>query len=304
MKPATDLLAAAHEAFKALDASLDATQRSWLEQLPLARGVEALDAKPIGAPVISVPAELPILIEELTTIGGEAWRDRYLRLLVLALLIRTLTRPIPYVLPPSIEGPLNAERRRIVERAPAADAEPYNLDGAFVRDWGFCLGTVLPFGIVAGHLEASLDRDKLARSGLERLREKPWLSLHLDLRPERGRFATETRDFSGAHIADFVRHNPSYQGIFGVGWLSDPVVSEISPHHTATHRHISESGGISLRLDSADGASVRLATGTSRTRRRLYEEGRYRPTDYMTIWPRDVVVRWHEDAFQQPAQSP
>jgi hypothetical protein len=296
MKP---VLASAHEAFVALDGSLDATQRSWLEQVPLARAIEAVDSQPVDAPVTFVAPAVRAFGQEVTALGGEAWLDKYLRFVLLALLVRTQTRPLDYVLPPSVGELLDAERTRIVEDVTARDAEPYNMGGAFIRDWGFCLGTALPFGIAAGQVGASLRRDMLARAGLAHLGESPWLNLHLDIRGDRKRYTAEARELSGLRIADFMRHNLSYQGMFGVGWLSDPAVSEISPHHTATREEIVDSGAILLRRNSGDDATVILATATSKTRRRLYEERQYTPTDYMTIWPRDDFIRWREAAVRR-----
>jgi hypothetical protein len=62
-------------------------------------------------------------------------------------------------------------------------------------------------------------------------------------------------------------------------------------------------GVVFVRMDTADDATVTLATGTSNARRRLYEEGHYAPTEYMTIWPRDDLLRWREAALRRRAQT-
>jgi len=36
------------------------------------------------------------------------------------------------------------------------------------------------------------------------------------------------------------------------------------------------------------------ALAKSATRRRLYEEGKYVPTEYCMVWPRKAMIRWAE----------
>lgn len=295
------LLAAADEAFRALDRSLTDEQRSWLERISLARGIDVVDSRPAGARVTTPFLGLREVTGEATSLGGDEWLDRYLRLLLLALLVRSLTRPTGCVLPDTVAASLAAERRRIVEGADAADADPYKLDGPFVRDLGFCLGTILPLGVYAGQRDSSIPAATLERAGLVHLRETPWLNLHLDIRPGGGRYTAEAREYSRLRIADFLRENPSYQGMFGVSWLTDPAATEISPHLMSSRQELIDIGIVFLRLDTADDATVRLATATSTSRRRRYEEGEYAPTEYMTLWPREAALSWSVGALQRQA---
>ena len=36
------------------------------------------------------------------------------------------------------------------------------------------------------------------------------------------------------------------------------------------------------------------ATAKSSTRKRLYEEGKYKPTGYMVIWLREELINWSD----------
>jgi hypothetical protein len=297
------LLFRADGVFRALDGALDAQQRARLEEIPLASTVDVFDSDPPGGAVRRVSPEIRQRLADLAAQGGEPWVDRHMRMVLAMLLVRTLTRAVPYRLVASVDAALTSERLRILDDLQSADSPPYVLGGRLIRDRGFCQGTTLPFDVMSGRVFASVPSHLLTRAGLGHLRESPWINLHLELRPAYPRYSTEARERAHALVADFLRLNPASQGTVGVGWMSDPKALALSPHLGRTIQERLDAGAVILSLGVADEATVKHATGTSRTRRRAYQRGEYTPTDYMMLWPRERLVAW-ADARRREESRP
>lgn len=292
------LLVRADAVFRRLDRALDARQRTWLEEIPLASTVDVFDADPPGRLLRLVTPEILERVADLEAQGGGQWVDRHMRMVLAMLLVRTLTRAVPYRLPPSVDAALASERLRVLDDLESADSEPYVVGGQLGADRGFCQGTTLPFGVMSGRLCSSVPLRQLSRAGLGHLRESPWMNVHLELRPGYPHYSAETRAHARALMADFLRVNPSYQGTVSVSWMSDPQALALSPHLASPIDERRDAGAVFLSLGVADEATVNHAISTSRTRRRAYERGEYTPTDYMTLWPRDCLIAW-SDALQR-----
>lgn len=89
--------------------------------------------------------------------------------------------------------------------------------------------------------------------------------------------------------AEICEANPALLGMFGSSWFYDPVMPKISLR-LAYLQQVPASGGAEFWFFAAGGHSIALATGTSPSRRKLYEEGRYLPTAYMMVWGREGLV--------------
>ena len=83
----------------------------------------------------------------------------------------------------------------------------------------------------------------------------------------------------------------SVKGIIGCAWFYDPALSNISPHLAYIRSVIVANGGVGFRHRSSPSA-IEAATRTSRTRKRLYEEGRYLPANYTLVWLRKELLAW------------
>ena len=91
--------------------------------------------------------------------------------------------------------------------------------------------------------------------------------------------------------AEICEANPTLLGMFGSSWFYDPVMPKISPR-LAYLQQVPASGGADFWFFAAGGHSIALATGTSPSRRKLYEEGHYLPTAYMMVWGSQGLVSW------------
>lgn len=78
---------------------------------------------------------------------------------------------------------------------------------------------------------------------------------------------------------------PHLCGAFGTAWFYDPAVREISPRISFAQDLQVGRGAQRIRIGSNE-AAIANATATSPSRRALFEEGKYSPTDYAVIWSR------------------
>lgn len=110
-------------------------------------------------------------------------------------------------------------------------------------------------------------------------------AFHLNAFNEEGR-----NDFYRC-CAELYPLHPECLGVFCSSWYYDPVLEQISPW-LAYLRKVPLAGGAHLFHVRDGGDAIANATAKSRTRRRLYEEGKYLPKTYMFVWGRDDQIKW------------
>jgi hypothetical protein len=79
--------------------------------------------------------------------------------------------------------------------------------------------------------------------------------------------------------------HPDVLGMFGSSWFYNSHLAEISPR-LAYLRDTPCNNGAKLMFVVKGGEAIANSTSTSPSRRKLYEEGKYMPTNYMLIWGR------------------
>lgn len=94
-------------------------------------------------------------------------------------------------------------------------------------------------------------------------------------------------------IAEMLRRNPPMRGVIGTSWFYDPKMEAVSPWLAYLRKRPQEYGAY-LRYDGPGEEHTKRATGTSKTRRALYEKGEYNPACYTLVWARKDVLRWAE----------
>jgi hypothetical protein len=77
----------------------------------------------------------------------------------------------------------------------------------------------------------------------------------------------------------------------GTSWFYDPHLLQISPHFAYLQQRPLEGGAFLMRHRTGR-FDIEHATMTSRTRRRLYQEGKYTPMCYSLLWPRKDLIFW------------
>src|SRR3954465_314551 len=91
-------------------------------------------------------------------------------------------------------------------------------------------------------------------------------------------------------IAQSLALKPNIKALVTESWLHSPETLRVSPHLAWLNKPFVECGGMIVELGDASEANG-VFTGSAE-RRRLYEEGRFRPTTAMVIWPRSAMLDW------------
>ena len=197
--------------------------------------------------------------------------------------------------------------------------ETYDID-YFIKDVRYALGLTVPAGTLSFDLRYRIG-PKLAMRGaaagdvgcaIDYLRWQGWgrwYNGHIDSRdPDGVSPAGWTECFK--RIAPALEANPDVRGVVQVSWFYDPIVTEVSPRLAYLRSIQTENGAFLIRLGPTEQDRIN-ATATSETRRRLVEEGRFKPTGYLIAWPRRPLIKWAQHsadkpgpAFDPPARHP
>jgi hypothetical protein len=107
--------------------------------------------------------------------------------------------------------------------------------------------------------------------------------------PELSEFNPQGWNDCYLRIAEMLELNPQVKGIFGGSWFYDPQLKDISPRLMYLQDVPLENGASSFytHLDTTGNAIY-----SSKTRRKLFDEGKYTPKSYLLIWPREAMIKW------------
>jgi hypothetical protein len=296
--------ATAAEASFALDAtlaSLDGSELRWLDEAPLDRAVEAVRRRAPGGDYSFHNQAARTLQAQLTDAGGSAWKARYGRLLLLALVARLPSLRPELHIPELAWAEIELCLKELLAAAVASDGVPAWDAGLFVKDVGAAQFQLLPYdGMVA---------DWHAISPRYLSREAPWrdraaLTRYLGRdfsRPGAFMFGHEWRGYREkrrqhwgirlARTAAIAAVNPRIRGALSSGWMNDPAVAALSP---ALGRKAAGFAAVGARAFPAptDEIAVERALALSETRRRAYEAGTYRPRVHAMLIRRSDLLRW------------
>ena len=120
---------------------------------------------------------------------------------------------------------------------------------------------------------------------------RPFFFHHIAWRRKNRLFLLEIeQNRSYYRIAESLRMHPEVKGLLTESWLHSPDTFRVSPHLAWLNKPFLEHGGLIVSLGPAEESSGVFAGGGER--RRLYEEGKFRPTRAMAIWPRAAMLAW------------
>lgn len=119
----------------------------------------------------------------------------------------------------------------------------------------------------------------------------PLFFQHLAWR-RKNRFTIVEREQNRSYfrIAQSLVLHPELKGLATESWLHSPDTFVVSPHLAWLNRPFLEYGGIVTVIGPAPATSGVLANSTQR--KRLYDEGKFRPTSAMVVWPRAALLDW------------
>lgn len=173
-------------------------------------------------------------------------------------------------------------------------------EDAYLKDLGVAAGLLLPVGSRLVEVDSGWSRRvALAGDAAQLLRclrlllgslgtTRPFYQLHVYLRQLED-FNPEGWRLTLGRLSELLHANPQVKGVFGCAWLYDPQLARVSPRLAYCRELALESGATALRVraDSRSGALER-----SPTRRRLFEQGQYRPETWLVVWPRRRLIDW------------
>ena len=209
------------------------------------------------------------------------------------------TTTIEMKLPPRILAEYPAMLKRLLKNLaeiPDDDWDPY------ARDICLALGLLLPVGAQDINWNASRGPRMFLAGALKERRPvllwryvfgkywNNWLESHTDAR-HLSHFNAVGWGDAYKSIASLMRVRPTVPAYISSSWYFDPVVREISPRLAYLQDVPLRNGAYVIRNGPGQVHTDR-ATLTSATRRKLVEEGRYKPVCYTLIWPRKHMIEW------------
>jgi hypothetical protein len=119
----------------------------------------------------------------------------------------------------------------------------------------------------------------------------PAIFIHLNAnRKDRGALFERESNRSYFRMAQSAALQPAIKGLVASSWLHSPDTMAVSPHLTTLNRVFLENGALVTTMGAADPDSGVFAR--SPERRRLFDEGRFKPTTGLVVWPRVQMLRW------------
>jgi hypothetical protein len=119
----------------------------------------------------------------------------------------------------------------------------------------------------------------------------PFFFHHVAWRRKNRMFLTETeQNRSYYRIAQSLAFHHEVKGLMTESWLHSTDTARVSPHLAWLNEPYAENGGLIVMLGEV-GESSGVFTGSSE-RQKLYNEGKFRPTTAMAIWPRAAFIEW------------
>lgn len=178
---------------------------------------------------------------------------------------------------------------------------PYEED-YFLKDVGFATGRSIPCGAQVIELTCRVSAIRALRSIGIRGNAIPilklfkaggpgmWLRIHTESRYLE-EFNEDGWNACYRRIAELLRIANGYRGMLGTSWFYDPQVAQISPNLSYLQAIPMANGAVRVR-HRVSAADIQRATLKSRTRRKMFEEGRYSPGCYSIFWPKRQLLNW------------
>ena len=177
----------------------------------------------------------------------------------------------------------------------------------FCKDFSVCRLSMIPAGQQKIHLDG-IARRFLFKNGVKQFLKfsafiflelggvKPLYQMHTD---SYDRDLLAEFNFVGVkrfylRVARLLKLNPEVKGVFGISWMNDLQLEEISPELWQGVGYVVDNGAKLFNLGSSESA-ISGATYVSIKRKQLYEDGKYIPTNYLLVWSRNKLLAWAEN---------
>lgn len=278
-----------------------------LSKFPLERYIEYLENYPTISSYKYVSTEIEKFSKDLLTIGNNNILESYHKLILIILIIKAKDKIDSMKLPEDIKNLYSINFNRIInniERNVFAPGFYMYPQDKFFKELGVCSLKIIPAGAQKINI-SSLPISFLFKGGIIQFLKgilfiffklggfKPIYDMHTDSHDPN---LLAEWNYKGwvrfyIRIAELLKINRHIKGIYGIGWPFDPKLEKISPRHIYLREIVTKNGGKLFYIGPSENA-IKSATFKSPTRRKLYREGKYLPTDYMVVWPRKKLIEW------------
>ena len=284
--------------------------RPLLELYDPENAIRALDRLPPEAPYHRIPEELARTWKAIVGDFGEEGFGAFQKITMLRLIERFDERSQKKRYSESILDRFGISIQRVFKSIIDPEFRKYhNRNDILLKDLAICRQKVFPAGgarVVEPY--SGFPRSLAIRGGpiqalegfgllIRFLGNKPLYSHHTHL-SELEEFNPIDFQRCNLRLADMLKLNPEIRGVHCGSWLYDPALEEVSPHLAYMRKLQADNGALVFHYGvSLDGGAL----SKSKTRKRLYEQGRYTPRSYHVIWPRERIIRWADRVDREGA---
>ena len=280
----------------------------FLAKYPVENAIELVFAQRPIRNYDSLSHKLADQFKEMERAADGVINSSYKKLMLIELMLVSLSR-LPNRLPFATRRRYLRNFERIYLKC-CADPELSNefadyKDDGFLKNLGICSLFILPLGAQKVNknslplywikeISAKEKIDFLGKYTFKYRGRSPFYDMHTDSQDKElleDFNETGWREFL-LELADLMLLDPDVLGAYGIGWFFDPKVWEVSPRLSYLGDIIKESSGYVYRAGENQNAAE-SALATSPTRRLLYEQKLYVPCNYIAIWDRASLLKWH-----------
>ena len=263
--------------------------------------IREFDAVVRGAAYHFVPPGVQRMWQRIAEAHGDDVLAIFNQLLLLMLIddfdVRIRTRRYPQ----SIVDQFHLNFRRIISDIASSGSDAYRLrNDRFMKDLAICRQTLIPAGAEVLEEYSGIPRSTLFTGGPAQFASflmflvshgggrLPFYQYHTHLSTLE-EFNPAGFDAFYLRVADLLKLNPEHRGLIATSWFLDPVLERISPRLAYLRTRPMQHGAkLFVVGPDPDGSAI----CKSATRRKLYEEGEYKPMAYRIVWPRSQLIAW------------
>ncbi len=231
--------------------------------------------------------------------------ELYHQLLLLTSISKAEDRLESEELPTDVKALYRSNFARIITDIESNNTECYTYSHSrFRKDLPTCTMRMIPVGARKIHM-SRIPRVLLFTGGIKQLITasmlvgftlrgfSPFYAMHSDLDDPDLMAEFNPAGFKRTliRIAKIIEKDKRVKGVFGYSWFYDPQLANVSPNLAYLRNEFTDHGGESFRIGPSAQA-IKDAIQKSPTRRKLHKEGKYVPTDYVVIWPRNRLIEW------------
>lgn len=286
---------------------LNKSSSNLLHDFPIDNYISTLQMYPTLAHYNYVNPKISEIISEIKKEYGSINLERYNQLVLVTLIQMVRYHKYFQKLPKEVTHLIEFNLNKILKKVEGnQDGTGYYLNGndKFQKDLSICLLRMIPLGAQKVTL-GKLSRGFLMKGGLNQFISgirtvlldtggfAPIYHMHMD---SRDRDLLKEFNLNGwvrfyKRLAELLIINSEVKGVTGSSWFFDPVLKEISPELSYLRETAFQCGAKIFYMGPSKGA-VKDATFMSPKRLKLYEEGSYKPSNYIAVISRDKLIKW------------